>query len=86
MADVLNREINTVASPQDIGTAGAAVVCAVGLKLIPSFSDAKDMIPMGRTYSPRAETRSVYDRNFNVFKQLYNKNKNLFKTLNMKKL
>lgn len=82
MADVLDRDILTVASPQDIGTAGAAVVCAVGLSLIPSFTGAKAMIPMGRTYRPRPENRPVYDRNFKVFKQLYSKNKLLFKSLN----
>lgn len=82
MADVLNRDILTVKAPQDIGTAGAAVVCAVGLNLIPTFEDAKALIPMGRRYSPRPETRDVYDRNFKVFKKLYKNNCRLFKALN----
>ena len=82
MADVLGRDIRTVKYPQDIGTAGAAVVCAVGLKLIPQFEDAKPMIPMGKIYRPRPETRAVYDRNFRVFKNLYKANKKMFRELN----
>ena len=82
MADVLGREIRTVKSPQDIGTVGAAVVCAVGLKKIPCFEDAKTMIPMGKNYYPRVENRAVYDRNFGVFKNLYKANKKMFRELN----
>lgn len=82
MADVLNREVRTVTYPQDIGTAGAAVVCAVGLGLLKNFEDAKPLIPMAETFYPRPETRSVYDRNYKAFTSLYKNNKDLFHDLN----
>jgi xylulokinase len=82
MADVLGRTIVTVKNPQDIGTAGAAVVCAVGLGKLQSFEAAKPLIPMGKTYQPREEFRAMYDRNFTIFKELYKNNKKAFHILN----
>jgi xylulokinase len=82
MADVLGREIVTVKNPQDIGTAGTALVCAVGLGKIASFEAAKPMIPMADCFTPDPAHRAVYDRSFKVFKSLYQQNRNLFRFLN----
>lgn len=82
MADVTGRLIETVANPQDAGTLGAAIVCGVGLGLIPSFNAAKRLIPAGRTYVPREEYKPRYDRLFETFKALYGQNRKLFAGLN----
>ena len=82
MADVLGRQVETVANPQDVGAMGAALVCAVGLGRVAGFSAAKEMVPVAGTYSPRPEFKEAYDRNFRVFKKLYGKNKKLFRLLN----
>jgi xylulokinase len=82
MADVTGRKIETIENTQNAGTIGAAVVCAVGLGAIGSFADAKALIPVKEIYVPREEYRTVYDRNFHVFKELYRRNKKLFKLLN----
>jgi xylulokinase len=82
MADVLGREIVTVKHPQDIGTAGAAMVCGVGLGKITSFQAAKAMIPMGDRFAPDHAQRAVYDRSHKVFKSLYQQNRKLFRSLN----
>lgn len=82
MADVLGREIKTVKHPQDVGTAGAAIVCGVGLKILPAFKGAKELIPMRDSFQPRPEYQAIYDRNFDVFKSLYKQNKKLFRILN----
>jgi xylulokinase len=82
MADVLGREIVTVKHPQDIGTAGAALVCGVGLGKITSYEAAKPMIPMGERYAPDRDHRAVYDRSYKVFKSLYQQNRKLFRSLN----
>jgi len=82
MADVTGRLIETVANPQDAGTLGAAIVCGVGLGLIPSFAAAKSLIPVGRTYVPREEFKPRYDRLFETFKALYGQNRKLFAGLN----
>ncbi|VVS94756.1 xylulokinase [Desulfoluna spongiiphila] len=82
MSDVTGRRIEAVSQPQDSGAAGAAVVCAVGLGIMPSFSAAKPLIKVAKTYEPQVELKPMYDRQFKVFKTLYKKNRTLFKTLN----
>ncbi len=76
MADVTGRKIETVKNPQDIG-AGAAIVCGVGLKILPSFDAAKKYIPVDAVYHPRPEYKNRYDKSFDVFKSLYKQNKKL---------
>lgn len=82
MSDVMGRCIETVENPQDSGAAGAAVVCAVGLGLMPTFAAAKPLIKVDKCYEPRHEFKPMYDHNFKVFKSLYSKNRALFKDLN----
>jgi xylulokinase len=82
MADITGRVIETVDHPQDIGAAGAAVVCAVGLGLITDFAQAKAFIPAAKRYYPDKTLKPMYDKQFGVFKKLYKKNKPLFKTMN----
>lgn len=82
MADITGRVIETVADPQNAGTVGATVVCAVGSGIIKSFSDVKPLIPAKKQYEPRREFSDLYDRNFEIFKKLYDNNKKLFSTLN----
>lgn len=82
MSDVTGRRIETVENPQDSGAAGAAVVCSVGLGVMPDFSSAKSLIRVEETYEPQTGTQKMYHRNFKVFKNLYSKNKKLFSALN----
>jgi xylulokinase len=82
MADITGRTIETVADAQNVGTIGATVVCAVGMGLFSSFSEAKKLIPVKKIYEPRKNYRDMYDRNFEVFKKLYESNKKLFSILN----
>jgi xylulokinase len=82
MADITGRIIETVADPQNVGTIGATVVCAVGMGLFSSFGEAKKLISVKKKYEPRKDHRGMYDRNFEVFKKLYDSNKKLFSILN----
>ncbi len=82
MADVTGRNIEVTKNPQNAGTNGAAIVCAVGLGLIKSFREAKSMVPVDRVYMPRTEYKGMYDKSFDVFKELYKKNKKLFRVMN----
>jgi xylulokinase len=82
MADVTGRRIETVENAQDVGTMGAAVVCGVGLGIIPDFRSAADFIRISGRYEPRTEYKKMYDKNFRVFRSLYKQNKKLFRELN----
>ena len=82
LADVLGRGVETVESPQNVGAVGAAAVIAVGLGLIPSFAEAKRLIPVGRSFSPNPKNKPIYDRHFEVFKGLYRNNRRGFALLN----
>ena len=81
LADVLGRDIQTVARPQHAGAAGAAIVAAVGLGLI-GFPDAARLVLVERTSSPRPPLRARYDHLYAVFKRLYPANRRLFRLLN----
>ncbi|MDR2647861.1 MAG: FGGY-family carbohydrate kinase [Oscillospiraceae bacterium] len=82
MADCFGRTIETVASPQNVGSVGAAVVVAAGKGLIPSISQSKKLIPKVKTFQPNASNTARYDRCFAVYKELYAANKKLFAKLN----
>ena len=82
LADVLQRDIVVVESPQNIGAVGAAACIAVGIGVIPKMTDVKKLIPIKTTYHPKKENKQIYDRNFKVFKNLYKCNKENFAILN----
>lgn len=82
LADCTGKVVETVASPQNVGAVGAAVLIAVSAGLIESISDAKKLIPASKTFAPDMKNKSVYDKNFTVFKQLYKSNKENFELLN----
>ena len=82
LADILQRNVEVVDSPQNIGAVGAAACIAVGLGIIPELKDVKKFIPAKITYHPNKENKAVYDRNFKVFTSLYKSNKKNFKILN----
>ncbi len=82
LADVTGRTVETVDSPQNVGSVGAAVIMAVGLGVIDDVSHAKRLIPAKKTFVPNPKNKEVYDRNYEVYKTLYKNNKNAFKALN----
>lgn len=82
LSDILQRDVEVVDSPQNIGAVGAAACIAVGTGMIPSMTDVKKLIPAKITYHPNKANKAVYDRNFEVFKNLYKSNKKNFEILN----
>lgn len=82
LADVTGRTVETVASTKDVGAVGAAMLVAVGSGHIKDLSAAGALIkPEGR-YEPNADNKALYDRNYEVFKNLYAANKKNFAALN----
>ncbi|MBQ6018828.1 MAG: FGGY-family carbohydrate kinase [Clostridia bacterium] len=82
LADVTGKTVETVASPQNVGAVGAAVTVAAGLGLISGVRDAKRLIPADRVYKPDPAPKGIYDKQFEVYKNLYKSNKKNFAALN----
>lgn len=82
LADVTGRTVQTVASPQNAGSVGAAAVMAVGLGVIADLDAVGTLIPPERTFTPNAAHRAAYDKNYAVFRKLYAANKAQFRALN----
>lgn len=85
LSDVTGRTIETVATPQNVGSVGAAAVMAVGLGLVPDLDAVGKLIPAERTFRPDPANRAVYDRNYAAFRKLYAANKAQFRALNGQK-
>lgn len=81
LADITGRIIETVASPQNVGSVGAAAVAAVGLGIIPSLDEVRDFIPVSAEYLPNQARHSEYEKYYRVFKKLYRANSKLYKEL-----
>lgn len=82
LADILQRDIEVVDSPQNVGAVGAAACIAVGTGVIPTMKDVKKLIPAKTVYHPNKAHKAVYDKNFKVFQNLYKCNKENFAILN----
>ena len=82
LSDILGRKIETVDNPQNVGAVGAAVVVACGLGLIKDITEAKKLIPATDVYYPNNKNHEIYNKYFNVYKELYSSNKKNFAALN----
>ena len=82
LADILQRDVEVVDSPQNVGAVGAAACIAVGTGVIPTMKDVKKLIPAKLVYHPNKGNKAVYDKNFKVFQNLYKCNKENFAILN----
>ncbi len=78
LSDILDRNIETVENPQNVGAVGAAVTAAVGLGLIDSFAQISSLIRPNHSYTPQNCNRSLYDAGFEIYKNLYKTNRKNF--------
>lgn len=82
LADCTGKKVEVVASPQNVGAVGAAVMVAVGIGIIDSTSDAGKLIKAEKFFDPNAKDKPVYDKTFAAYKEIYGANKKIFKMLN----
>ncbi len=82
LADCTGKTVEVTAQPQNVGSVGAAMTAAVGLGLLNDLQQAKSLIPAEKTYKPNPANRAVYDKSYEVYKQLYKSNKAHFDALN----
>ena len=81
LADITGRVIETVDSPQNVGSVGACAVTAVGLGLIADLGCVKDFIPVAATYVPDKKKHAAYKPYYKTFRKLYYANRQLFRAL-----
>jgi xylulokinase len=81
LADVTGRVIEVTEHPENAGAAGAALVCGVGLGVI-QFEDIRNIVHVAKIFKPRPQYKSLYDKQYLVYRQLHKQNKALFKALN----
>ena len=60
LADCTGRTVEVVASPQNVGAVGAAVISAVGLGMIGSIEEAKKIVPANKTFIPNTSLKTIY--------------------------
>lgn len=82
LADITGHTIQTVEYTKDVGAIGAAMLVAVGSGQLEDLSRTSELIPVKESYEPNMDHKKIYDRNFEVFKELYNVNKKQFQKLN----
>ena len=82
LADVLQRKIEVVENPQNVGSIGAAATAAVGCGLIDSMDVLGEFIPVEKEFYPNPENKEVYDDMYRVFRNLYPSNKKNFAMVN----
>jgi xylulokinase len=81
-ADVCGINIETVTEPQHAGARGAALIAAVGLGEYPDFPSLRQVVKVGKTFSPRPEYASVYNEAFENFTETYKRLKKMYRRIN----
>jgi xylulokinase len=84
LADVMNRQINQVADPQQAAGKGIALLASWSLGYIKSFDDIANYIKIRKSFYPNPENRQLYDRLFKAFKMLYKQNRRWYAMMNSK--
>ena len=82
LADITGRRIETVEHSQDVGAVGSAMLVALGRGIIPSIDEVKNYVKVSGTFEPNFENHKIYEKNYEVFKNIYKANKTLFKKIN----
>jgi len=84
LADVLDKSVDTVDAPHNVGSVGAAAVIATGLGVFDAIEDIGNSIPVNASYKPIPNNAKVYKETFSIFQDLYKNNKKNFFRLNGK--
>lgn len=81
MADVLDREIHRVVAPRACNARGAALLASLGLGYL-QVEDIPARVGIERVFTPVAEHRELYDRQFAAFLELYAATSKIHRRLN----
>lgn len=82
LADITGRTIETVNNTQEVGAIGTALVVAAGIQGSDVLEFARRYVKVEHTYTPDPANKEVYERSYEVFKNLYKCNAKSFHALN----
>lgn len=80
VCDVLNKKI-IVSATADASAVGAALLGLHATGAFSFWSDVKQLIPQGRSFTPDASKHSIYRKYFEIYSELYPKLKDSFHQL-----
>ncbi|MEW6401413.1 MAG: FGGY-family carbohydrate kinase [Chloroflexota bacterium] len=80
-ADVMNVEIRQVQDPIYANARGAAWIGAVGLDEL-TFGDVPQLVQFKKCYTPQTDNRALYDKRFEIFKNIYKQMNGIYRKLN----
>ncbi|MDD5448526.1 MAG: FGGY-family carbohydrate kinase, partial [Actinomycetota bacterium] len=82
LADVLGRDIERVAEPQESGARGAALIAFVGLGVYKDISSLRKVVEVTRVFHPHKEHREIYDGAYVTIKEVYGRLRKLYSRIN----
>lgn len=82
MADVINRTIHRVDDPQQASARGVALLASMTLGYINDYHDISNYIKINRSFYPNRDTRKLYDKLFQEFKNIYKQNRKWYARMN----
>jgi xylulokinase len=80
-ADVLQREMRTVANPVRANARGAALLAALALGRT-TVDDIARSVPITATYTPDRSSASLYDERYSAFRAFHKANKRMYRRMN----
>ncbi len=82
IADVTQREVEAVRTPQEAGAMGCAMAVAVALREYESYRELKKVIGVRRTFAPDPACCAEYEELYRVFRCLYGSLAGICRALN----
>jgi xylulokinase len=82
LADVTGKRMEIVAQPQEAGAVGAACIAAIGMGLLPDFQSLRSVVPIAKSFEPRADVYPTYAALFTEFQQVYARLRPVYRRLN----
>ncbi len=82
IADITNRQVETLLQPQMAGTLGAALIATVGLGIYPDFKCANQLVTVDRIFHPQPQNIQVYNELYNTYKSLYYSLRKVYRNIN----
>jgi xylulokinase len=82
LADIIQIPVRVPKNPRYVGTIGSCYCAMIGLGLIENYSIAEKKVEAGRLFTPIEDNKTIYNKQFNLYKALYPALKPLYEQAN----